>query len=338
MGIRHNIAYPSHQESAPGVGEHIISQHLLDIFLELLYALGKMVHLCGSWLDRCGGEFLRHTEIVRNFIYAVVKAYQYTSLTSVMLLDCWAIPCVIILTWLFLKTKYGWKKFVGVVVCVLGVIMVVLSDVHAQDRKGQGSNPLKGDLLVIAGATLYAVSNVSEVGALDLCSRVNEFLVKNADRNELMAMLGMFGAVFSAIQISILEHNELKSIHWSAGAALPFIGFSVAMFLFYSLVPVLLKMLKKVISQFFTDDWVYNVESFSLDFRHVGSFYSYLCISSEASKLPCRGDREERKSRAAATEREGDRRNRLDEECGVQGSNQDDDEHVKEEASAIRFE
>lgn len=26
-----------------------------------------------------------------------------------------------------------------------------------------GSNPLKGDLLVIAGSTLYAISNVSEV-------------------------------------------------------------------------------------------------------------------------------------------------------------------------------
>lgn len=31
-----------------------------------------------------------------------------------------------------------------------------------------GSNPRKGDLLVIAGATLYAISNVSEVIYLDL--------------------------------------------------------------------------------------------------------------------------------------------------------------------------
>ncbi|KAG4911373.1 hypothetical protein JHK87_057489 [Glycine soja] len=46
------------------------------------------------------------------------------------------------------------------------------------------SNPRIGDILVIAGASLYAVSNVSE-----------EFLVKNADRVELMAMLGLFGGV-----------------------------------------------------------------------------------------------------------------------------------------------
>ncbi|GAB2272655.1 hypothetical protein Dimus_007480 [Dionaea muscipula] len=162
--------------------------------------------------------------------YLVVKAYQYTSLTSVALLDCWSIPCVIILTWAFLKTKYKYKKFAGVIICIAGLVMVVFSDVHANDRSA-GSSPLKGDLLVVAGSTLYAVSNVSE-----------EFLVKNADRVELMAMLGLFGAIVSACQVSILERDELRSINWNAGAVLPFVGFAVAMFLFYSLVPVLLKM------------------------------------------------------------------------------------------------
>lgn len=167
-------------------------------------------------------------DVEANFL--VVKAYQYTSLTSVMLLDCWSIPCVILLTWLFLKTKYRFRKYVGVAICVTGLVVVIFSDVHASDRSS-GSNPLKGDVLVISGSMLYAISNVSE-----------EFFVKTADRVELMGMLGLFGAIFSAIQISILERNELKSIHWSAGAALPFTGFAAAMFLFYSGVPILLKM------------------------------------------------------------------------------------------------
>ncbi|XP_012456728.2 uncharacterized protein LOC105777803 isoform X2 [Gossypium raimondii] len=161
---------------------------------------------------------------------AVVKAYQYTSITSVMLLDCWSIPSVMLLTFIFLKTKYRFRKIAGVIVCVAGLVMVIFSDVHAGDRSG-GRDPRKGDLLVIAGATLYAISNVSE-----------EFLVKNANRVELMSFLGLFGAIISAIQISIIERNELKSIHWTAGAAFPFFGFSLAMFLFYSFVPVLLKM------------------------------------------------------------------------------------------------
>ncbi|KAG4179941.1 hypothetical protein ERO13_A10G135000v2 [Gossypium hirsutum] len=146
-----------------------------------------------------------------------------------MLLDCWSIPSVMLLTFIFLKTKYRFRKIAGVIVCVAGLVMVIFSDVHAGDRSG-GRDPRKGDLLVIAGATLYAISNVSE-----------EFLVKNANTVELMSFLGLFGAIISAIQISIIERNELKSIHWTAGAAFPFFGFSLAMFLFYSFVPVLLK-------------------------------------------------------------------------------------------------
>ena len=162
-----------------------------------------------------------------------MKAYQYTSITSVMLLDCWSIPCVMLFTWLFLKTKYRFLKITGVLVCLAGLVLVVFSDVHAGDRAGWwliiseidpdilcmskhqhktdtfrkiefgvqylcssnlflcmlilsfviskvylspygnclivyahatgGSNPRIGDILVIAGATLYAVSNVSEV-------------------------------------------------------------------------------------------------------------------------------------------------------------------------------
>ncbi|KAL6619474.1 hypothetical protein ACP70R_034613 [Stipagrostis hirtigluma subsp. patula] len=161
--------------------------------------------------------------------YLVVKAYEYTSLTSVMLLDCWAIPAVIFLTWMFLKTKYRFRKYSGVAICVAGLVLVVFSDVHAGDRAG-GPSPVKGDILVIAGATLYAISNVSE-----------EFLVKASDQIELMGMLGIFGALISACQISIFERNEIKSIHWNIGAMIPFIGFAIAMFMFYSLVPILLK-------------------------------------------------------------------------------------------------
>ncbi|PUZ71506.1 hypothetical protein GQ55_2G318900 [Panicum hallii var. hallii] len=94
----------------------------------------------------------------------------------------------------------------------------------------EGPNPLKGDLLVIGGSMLYAISNVTE-----------EYFVKKSNRVEVMAMLGLFGAIISGIQISILERQELRSTHWNASAILPFIGFAVAMFLFYSTVPIILK-------------------------------------------------------------------------------------------------
>ncbi|KAL1189729.1 hypothetical protein V5N11_036211 [Cardamine amara subsp. amara] len=166
-------------------------------------------------------------EVEANFL--VVKANQYTSLTSIMLLDCWAIPCVLVLTWLFLKTKYRLMKIIGVVICIIGVVMVVFSDVHAGSQAG-GSNPIKGDFLVLAGTTLYAISNTSE-----------EFLVKNADTVELLTFLGFFGAIISVIQIVIFEQGELKAIHWSADIVFPFLRFACTVFLFCTLLPVVLK-------------------------------------------------------------------------------------------------
>ncbi|KAM0891968.1 hypothetical protein ACQ4PT_026060 [Festuca glaucescens] len=70
---------------------------------------------------------------------------------------------------------------------------------------------------------------------------LQEFLVKAGDRIELMGMLGLFGAIISACQIIVFERNEIKSIQWSTDDVVPFIGFAVAMFMLYSLVPILLK-------------------------------------------------------------------------------------------------
>jgi solute carrier family 35 protein F1/2 len=94
--------------------------------------------------------------------YLATKAYQYTSITSVMLLDCWTIPCVLLLTWFLLNTHYLRGHFAGVCFCVLGLGLVLLSDVHAGDRSG-GSNVLLGDTLILVAATLYGVTNVFEV-------------------------------------------------------------------------------------------------------------------------------------------------------------------------------
>ncbi|GJN15585.1 hypothetical protein PR202_gb02509 [Eleusine coracana subsp. coracana] len=102
---------------------------------------------------------------------------------------------------------------------------LILGIIDVEANYIEGPNPLKGDLLVILGSMLYACSNVTE-----------EYVIKKSNRVELMAMLGLFGAVISGIQISILERNELHSIKWNAGAVLPFVGFAVAMFLFYSTV------------------------------------------------------------------------------------------------------
>ena len=56
-----------------------------------------------------------------------------------------------------------------------------------------------GDVLVLAGAALYAVSNVAQ-----------ERLVQTLDAAEYLAHLGAYGAVVSAAQAALLERRKYK--------------------------------------------------------------------------------------------------------------------------------
>ncbi|XP_017346341.1 solute carrier family 35 member F2 isoform X7 [Ictalurus punctatus] len=122
--------------------------------------------------------------------YAVVKAYQYTTLTSIQLLDCFILPVLLILSRVFLKTRYRIVHYVAVCVCLAGVGAMVGADIVAGRDQGSSSNILLGDGLVIISATLYAVSN--------LCQ---EYIVKNKSRLEFLGMVGLFGTLISGIQL-----------------------------------------------------------------------------------------------------------------------------------------
>ena len=173
------------------------------------------------------------TDVEANFL--VVKAYTLgASITSVMLLDCFTIPCVMLLSRIFLRTRYhalhGW----GVALCVLGLAGLVISDVIASngnssgtddgDASGDAGSSLSGDVCCLLGAALYAVSNVAQ-----------EVLVKTQDRHEFLGMLGVFGSFFSGVQLLLLERQELVGIDWSPSSVWLLAGFVVSMFAMYSL-------------------------------------------------------------------------------------------------------
>ncbi|XP_044978780.1 solute carrier family 35 member F2-like isoform X1 [Hordeum vulgare subsp. vulgare] len=200
--------------------------------------------------------------------YLVVKAYQYSSITSVTLLDCWTVVWVIILTWYALGTRYSFWQFLGAGTCVAGLGLVLLSDAKSPDEQDPGRIPLLGDALVIAGTVCFAFSNVAE-----------EYCVKKNDRVELIGMLGLFGLLVSAIQIFIFERKSLEAVAWSptmvakyscpmwfnsficnthysivsTGNSLQlyifftfqislFAGYAVALLMFYTITPFVLKM------------------------------------------------------------------------------------------------
>lgn len=163
--------------------------------------------------------------------YTVVKAYQYTTLTSVQLLDCFVIPVLMILSWWVLKTRYRPVHFVAVCICLLGVGAMVGADLLAGRDQGSTSNILLGDGLVLISATLYAVSNVCQ-----------EYTVKNLSRVEFLGMVGLFGTIISTIQMVVLERNEVAKIQWSWQVGLLFAAYALCMYTLYSCMPIVVKL------------------------------------------------------------------------------------------------
>ncbi|XP_044210808.1 solute carrier family 35 member F2-like isoform X2 [Thunnus albacares] len=163
--------------------------------------------------------------------YAVVKAYQYTTLTSVQLLDCFVVPVLMILSWWILKIRYRPVHYAAVCACLLGVGAMVGADVLAGRDQGSTTNILLGDALVLLSASLYAVSNVCQ-----------EYTVKNRSREEFLGMVGLFGTIISTIQMVILERNEVAAIQWSWQVGLLFSGYALCMYALYSFMPIVMKL------------------------------------------------------------------------------------------------
>ncbi|CAK6980661.1 solute carrier family 35 member F2-like [Scomber scombrus] len=163
--------------------------------------------------------------------YTVVKAYQYTTLTSVQLLDCFVVPVLMVLSWWILKMRYRPVHYVAVCACLLGVGAMVGADLLSGRDQGSTSNVLLGDALVLLSAALYAVSNVCQ-----------EYTVKNHSRVEFLGMVGLFGTVISTIQMVILERNEVASIQWSWQIGLLFSGYALCMYSLYSFMPIVIRL------------------------------------------------------------------------------------------------
>ncbi|KAJ1994305.1 hypothetical protein H4R33_000342 [Dimargaris cristalligena] len=162
--------------------------------------------------------------------YFVVKAYQYTSLLSAMLLDTWAIPVVVVLSYLLLKVRFHITQYLGVFVCLVGMALLVVAD-SITDRDYAGSNPLKGDLFCLLGATLYGVSNILE-----------EFSVRQFPIYEVIGHLGFFGTIVNGIQLAILERNEIANTKWTRPAVLYVVLFDLSLFTMYSVTPYLFRL------------------------------------------------------------------------------------------------
>lgn len=175
--------------------------------------IGISRKLLGCYL---GAAFI---DVEANFL--IILAYNYTSITSIMLLDCFTIPCAMGLSYIFLGCRYNFYHFYGVSLCILGLICIVISDISSAETE-YGSAPLYGDILCLIGSGLYAASNVSQ-----------EYLVKYHDRDEYLGFVGGCGAVISAIQLLSLNYNQLRKTKFTSKVMLSISGFVSCLFFMY---------------------------------------------------------------------------------------------------------
>ncbi|TVU19608.1 hypothetical protein EJB05_35767, partial [Eragrostis curvula] len=150
------------------------------LLLALVYGtffLYRQQKLCIPWYWYLSLAFI---DVQGGFL--VIKAYNYSYITSINLLDCWTILWVMILTRFALGTRYSFWQFVGAGTCMAGLALVLLSDSNSPDLQDASKRALLGDALIIAATFCFAFSDVGQ-----------EYCVKKKDRIEFIAMLGIFG-------------------------------------------------------------------------------------------------------------------------------------------------
>lgn len=164
--------------------------------------------------------FAAFLDVEANFL--VLLAYNYTNITSVMLLDCFTIPCVMALSYFLLGCRYKARHGLGVVLCIVGLIVIVVNDVLDGNTNSQ-ENALVGDLLCIGGSIFYASSNVIE-----------ETMVKYVDKDEYLGYVGGFGVVIAFVQCMIFDLHGMQQARFSSTVLLAMVGFVLCLFFMYT--------------------------------------------------------------------------------------------------------
>jgi drug/metabolite transporter (DMT)-like permease len=185
----------------------LLATHLLyrdsTVATEGLFRLpGTRIRLQLPWWLYLGMSIL---DLIPNFL--TLLSFRYTSLTSTTLLGSLAVPATMVFSSRLLRRAFGRAHYVGVVLCVLGGGLTVWADFdHASHDDSSEAHDAKvhsyrGDVLAIIAAVIYGLGDT-----------LSEYCVKHVDRCELLGMLGLYGAIFTAFSFPWIEGTKLWEI------------------------------------------------------------------------------------------------------------------------------
>lgn len=154
--VNNNASYPVLQSVTAYA---FICAVYLPLFLFVLYKYRAQRFSDFTFLNRWWKyAILAVVDLEAN--YVVVLAYQYTNMISVQLLSCFTVPCVLVLSFFFLRMKFAITHVVGGVIAIGGLVFLIALDADGLSRSGGGSQEVLGDMLCLISSALYAASNV----------------------------------------------------------------------------------------------------------------------------------------------------------------------------------
>jgi len=132
--------------------------------------------------------------------YLTLLAMTQTSFTSAILLGSLTIPSTMIFSNHLLKKVFRPMHYVGVLLCMMGGIITLLTDkgVTISSSDTHHPNSYTGDVLAVVAAVGY--------GAGDAAA---EYYSKYLDRKEYLGMIGLFGSLWTLIGSSIYERKAI---------------------------------------------------------------------------------------------------------------------------------
>ena len=161
--------------------------------------------------------------------FCIITAFRYGTITSVTLIDCTSVFFVMGITALLFRARYNAKHVGGAAICILGVSVLVFSDASHSETGSQGR--LVGDLLAVASAILYAVSNT-----------LLEHMLTKYKRRETMFAMGFFGMCVVSVQLGVVGRREFEASTWSPKGVLLCLAGGLVLFALYALVPEVIRL------------------------------------------------------------------------------------------------
>ncbi|KAL0263207.1 hypothetical protein SLS55_002185 [Diplodia seriata] len=164
--------------------------------------------------------------------YFVVLGYRYATILSLQLINFFAIVVVVAVSLVFLRVRYHLTQYLGILICIGGMGILLASDsITGSADSGPAADQLKGDLFALLGAALYGLTNTFE-----------EFLVSKRPMYEVLGQLGLWAMFINGVQAAIFDRPSFRSATWDSAVGGYMTGYTLILFLFYSLAPLLFRL------------------------------------------------------------------------------------------------